>query len=162
MNMRPDSDITLNVEGELRCHPNIDETDIAVKVADGIVTLTGYVRNFFHKYGAEEAVKRVAGVIAIANDIQLLSLQSGVVSDPEIAREAVAALKQQLPRYWEQIRPIVHQGIVTLEGVVDEHCQREEAKAAVRGLNGVVCVVNAIGLTPDAHAARPGYVKQLI
>ena len=51
--MRPDSDITLNVEGELRCHPDIDETDIAVKVADGIVTLTGYVRNFFHKYGAE-------------------------------------------------------------------------------------------------------------
>jgi osmotically-inducible protein OsmY len=162
VNIRSDSDIKFNVEGELRCHPNIDETDIAVKVAGGIVTLTGYVRNFFHKYGAEDAVKRVAGVIAIANDIQLLTPQSGAVSDPELAREAVAALKQQLPLYWEQIRPIVHQGVVTLEGMVDEHCQREEAEAAVRGLIGVLCVVNAIGLTPDAQAVRPGYVRQLI
>lgn len=162
MIMRCDSDIKLNVEGELNCCPNIDETDIAVKVAGGIVTLTGYVRNFFHKYGAEEAVKRVRGVIAIANDIQVLLPQSTVASDPEIAREAVAALKQQLPLYWAQIRPIVHQGTVTLEGVVDEHCQREEAKAAVRGLNGVVCVVNALRLTPDAQAARPGYIRRLI
>ncbi len=160
--MRSDSDIKGNVEGELSCWPNVDDTDIAVKVAGGIVTLTGYVRNFFHKYGAEEAVKRVVGVTAIANNIQLLPMQSGVVSDPEIARDAVAALKQLLPLYSAQIRPIVRQGVVTLEGVVDEHCQREEAKAAVRGVNGVVCVVNAICLTPDAQAVRPGYVKQLI
>ena len=162
MNTRSDSDIKDNVEGELRCNPHVDETDIAVKVAGGIVTLTGYVRNFFHKYGAEDAVKRVAGVIAIANDIQLLAPQSGAVSDPELAREAVAAIKQQLPLCWQQIRPIVHQGCVTLEGVVDEHCQSEAAEAAVRGLAGVVCVVNALGLTPDARAARPWYVKRLI
>ena len=162
MNTRSDSDIKDNVEGELRCNPHVDETDIAVKVAGGIVTLTGYVRNFFHKYGAEDAVKRVAGVIAIANDIQLLAPQSGAVSDPELAREAVAAIKQQLPLYWQQIRPIVHQGCVTLEGVVDEHCQSEAAEAAVRGLAGVLCVVNALGLTRDAQATRPRYVKRLI
>ncbi len=162
MNTRSDSDIKDNVEGELRCNPHVDETDIAVKVAGGIVTLTGYVRNFFHKYGAEDAVKRVAGVIAIANDIQLLAPQSGAVSDPELAREAVAAIKQQLPLYWQQIRPIVHQGCVTLEGVVDEHCQSEAAEAAVRGLAGVLCVVNALGLTPDAQATQPRYVKRLI
>jgi osmotically-inducible protein OsmY len=162
VNTRSDSDIKDNVEAELRCNPLVDETDIAVKVASGIVTLTGYVRNFFHKYGAEDAVKRVAGVLAIANDIQLLTPQSGAVSDPELAREAVAAIRQQLPLYWQQIRPIVHQGCVTLEGVVDEHCQSEAAEAAVRSLAGVVCVVNALGLTPDAQAARPGYVKQLI
>ena len=162
MNTRSDSEIKDNVEAELRCNPHVDETDIAVKVAGGIVTLTGYVRNFFHKYGAEDAVKRVAGVIAIANDIQLLAPQSGAVSDPELAREAVAAIKQQLPLCWQQIRPIVHQGCVTLEGVVDEHCQSEAAEAAVRGLAGVLCVVNALGLTPDAQATRPRYVKRLI
>jgi osmotically-inducible protein OsmY len=155
VNIRSDSDIKHNVEAELRCNPLVDETDIAVKVAGGVVTLTGYVRNFFHKYGAEDAVKRVAGVIAIANDIQLLAPQSGAVSDPELAREAVAAIKQQLPLYWQQIRPIVHQGCVTLEGVVDEHCQSEAAEAAVRSLAGVVCVVNALGLTSNAQAAQP-------
>ncbi len=162
MNLRADSDIKLNVEAELRCCSNVDETDVAVKVNGGIVTLTGYVRNFFHKYGAEDAVKRVAGVVGIANDIQLLAPRPGAMSDPEVAREAVAAIKQQLPLYWEQIRPIVHQGIVTLEGVVDESYQREEAAGAVRRVRGVVCVVNAISLAPGAQAARPGYVKQLI
>ena len=161
-NVRSDSDIKCNVEAELRCNPCVDETDIAVKVTGGIVTLTGYVRNFLHKYGAEDAVKRVAGVVAIANDIQLVAQHYDVVSDPELAREALAAIKQRLPMYCEQIRPVVRQGIVTLEGVVDEHCQREEARAAVRGLRGVVCVINAISLTPAAQAARPAYVKQVI
>lgn len=70
MNTRSDSDIRQNVEAELRCCPQVDETDIEVKVNGGIVTLTGYVRNFLHKYGAEDAAKRVAGVVAVANDIQ--------------------------------------------------------------------------------------------
>ena len=158
--MRSDSDIKHNVEGELRCCPNVDETDIAVKVTGGIVTLTGYVRNFFHKYGAEDAVKRVAGVVAIANDIEVQA--SAAISDPELTREAVAALKLHLPLYWQHIRPIVHQGSVTLEGVVDANYQREEAEGAVRRVRGVICVVNAIGLAPGAHAVRPEDVKRLI
>jgi osmotically-inducible protein OsmY len=158
--MRSDSDIKHNVEGELRCCPHVDETDIAVKVTGGVVTLTGYVRNFFHKYGAEDAVKRVAGVVAIANDIEVQA--STAISDPELTREAVAALKRQLPLYWEHIRPIVHQGSVTLEGVVDANYQREEAEGAVRRVRGVACVVNAIGLAPGAHTVRPEEVKRLI
>jgi osmotically-inducible protein OsmY len=162
VNMRSDSDIKHNVEAELRCCPNVDETDIAVKVTGGTVTLTGYVRNFFHKYGAEDAVKRVAGVAAIANDIQVQAPESAAVSDPELARDAVAAIKRQLPLYWEQIRPIVHQGMVTLEGVVDQPYQREEAEGAVRRVRGVVSVVNAIGLAPSMPAVQPEYVKGLI
>lgn len=160
MNMRADSDIKHNVEAELRCCPDVDETDIAVKVTGGTVTLTGYVRNFFHKYGAEDAVKRVAGVVAIANDIQVQA--SAAVSDPELAREAVEAIKRQLPLYWDQIRPIVHQGSVTLQGVVDANYQREEAEGAVRRVRGVVSVVNAIGLAPGAQSVRPEDVKRLI
>lgn len=50
MAIRSDSEIKRNVEAELRCCPDVDETDIAVKVTGGAVTLTGFVRNFFHKY----------------------------------------------------------------------------------------------------------------
>jgi osmotically-inducible protein OsmY len=158
--MRSDSDIKHNVEAELRCCPDVDETDIAVKVTGGTVTLTGYVRNFFHKYGAEDAVKRVAGVVAIANDIQVQA--SAAVSDPELAREAVEVIKRQLPLYWDQIRPIVHQGSVTLQGVVDANYPREEAEGAVRRVRRVVSVVNAIGLAPGAQSVRPEDVKRLI
>jgi osmotically-inducible protein OsmY len=44
------------------------------------VRLSGYVRNLFDKYGAEDAVRRVAGVSAIANDIIVRSaLPAGVI-----------------------------------------------------------------------------------
>ena len=64
-----DSDIKRNVEAELKWDPDIDPTDIAVAVKNGVVTLTGFVRSYSQKYEAEEDVKRVSGVVGIANDI---------------------------------------------------------------------------------------------
>ena len=160
MNKKCDSAIKHHVEAELKCCSNLDQTDIAVKVTGGIVTLTGYVRDFMHKYHAEDAAKRVAGVVAIANDIQVQA--AAAISDPEIARDSVAALKRQLPLHWQQIRPMVRQGSVTLEGVVDANYQRKEAEQAVSGLPGVLCVVNALGLAPGAHVVRPEDVQGMI
>ena len=67
--VRADREVKQNVEAELRCHPHVDETHIAVEVLRGMVRLSGYVRSLFDKYGAEDAVRRVAGVNAIVNDI---------------------------------------------------------------------------------------------
>jgi len=69
MAARADGEVKQHVEAELRCHPHVDETHIAVEVLRGAVRLHGYVRNLFDKYGAEDAVRRVAGVNAIVNDI---------------------------------------------------------------------------------------------
>ena len=83
--MTSDSEIKRDVEIELKWSPEIDETDIAVKVRNGEVTLTGYARSYFDKHQAEAAVKRVKGVVAVANDIEVRSSAS-VPTDPEIAR----------------------------------------------------------------------------
>jgi osmotically-inducible protein OsmY len=69
--MRADGELKQDVEAELRCHPDVDETGIAVDVMWGVVRLSGYVRNLFDKYGAEDAVRRVAGVDTVANDIRV-------------------------------------------------------------------------------------------
>jgi osmotically-inducible protein OsmY len=66
---RVDREVRQDVEAELRCNPDVDDTHIAVEVAHGAVRLSGYVRNLFDKYGAEDAVRRVAGVATVANDI---------------------------------------------------------------------------------------------
>jgi len=145
--MRSDNDIKSNVEAELRCHPNVDESCIAVNVAAGTVTLMGYVRDFFQKYGAEDAVKRVAGVAAVANAIQVRPMTDDGATDPEIARACLASITQQVPLSSEPIRPIVRQGIVTLEGAVATDQQRTQAEEAVRNLKGVVGVINALTLT---------------
>jgi hypothetical protein len=69
--MRSDLDIKRDVEAELQSNPDIDATDIAVAVRNGVVTLTGYVRSYAQKWEAEQTAKRVAGVVGVANDIEV-------------------------------------------------------------------------------------------
>lgn len=151
MENRPDSDIQRQVESELFACPDVDETDIAVKVNDGTVTLTGYARSFFDKFGAEDAVKRVRGVTAVANAIEVRPRLPSAATDPEIARAVVAALKRALPQCGERIMPLVRAGVVTLEGVLDWTCQREQAERAAREVRGVSAVINAIMLKLGAR-----------
>jgi osmotically-inducible protein OsmY len=146
--MRPDTDIKRDVEAELKWAPDVFDTDIAVKVTGGVVTLTGYAASAYEKYRAEAAVKRVRGVAAVANDLAVRAPLGGMPTDPEIARDAVAALKMELPLVWEEIRPIVKGGHVALEGTVEWHNQRERAESAVRRLHGVLSVRNSIRLKP--------------
>lgn len=153
MKTRADSDIQHQVEAELFACPDVDETDIAVKVTNGTVTLTGYARSFFDKFGAEDAVKRIHGVTAVANTIQVRPRAPAAVTDPEIARAAVAAIQRALPLCAEQVMPLVRDGVVTLEGLLDWNCQRERAERAVRDLRGVSTVINAIALTAGARPA---------
>jgi len=151
--MRADSDTQRDVEAELRWAPEVDHTDIAAKVNGGVVTLTGYVPSYAEKFRAEAAAKRVAGVLAVANDIEVRLPTTSTATDPEIARDAVAALRSELPLSWEKIRPLVHEGRVALEGTVEWHDQRERAESAVRRVNGVVSVRNSIRLEPRVTPA---------
>lgn len=144
--MRSDSDIKRDVEAELTWAPDVCETDIAVKVTSGVVTLTGYAASSYEKYRAEAAVKRVLGVTALADDLAVRIPIGGMPTDPEIARDAVAALKLELPLVWEDIKPIVKEGHIALEGAVEWHYQRERAEVAVRRLPGVISVRNSISL----------------
>jgi len=135
--MQLDSDIKQDVEDELRSDPDIDATDIAIVVKDGTVTLTGFVRSFRQRRRAEQDVKRVAGVVGIVNDIEVRLPIIHRRPDPEIARDAVEAIKRELPLSWEKIKAIVEDGWITLEGDVEWHYQRERAEEAVQGLRGV-------------------------
>ncbi len=145
--MKSDEAIKRDVEAELRWSPQIKETDIAVKVNGGEVTLLGFTGSYYEKYQAEIVARRVKGVAAVANDIQV-NLPTGAPSDPEIARAALLALKLALPFSWEEIKPTVAQGRVSLTGEVEWHFQRESAETAMRHLDGVVSVLNQIRIKP--------------
>jgi osmotically-inducible protein OsmY len=144
--MKTDAVVQQDVEAELRWSPEVDETDIATKVRDGIVTLTGYARSYFEKHQAELAVKRIAGVAAIVNDLQVRPSVGATSTDPEIARAALAALKAELPESWESIRPTVHEGRIFLEGRVQWQFQRQRAESAMRRVPGIMGVRNSIEL----------------
>jgi osmotically-inducible protein OsmY len=146
--MKTDDEIKRDVEEELRWDPDIDATDIAVAVKDGVVTLTGFVPSYSQKFQAEMDAKRVAGVVAVANDIEVRVPALDQRPDPEIARDAVQALRNQLPYSSQNIKVVVHDGWITLEGEVEWNYQRERAEDAVRWVKGVKGVVNSIQVKP--------------
>jgi osmotically-inducible protein OsmY len=146
--MRSDSDIRRDVEDELRWDPDIDATDIAVSVNNGVVTLAGFVRSYMQKYEAESDAKRVAGVVAVANDIEVRLPNIDERPDPDIARDAIARIKSELPYAWDGIRAVVKNGWLTLEGGVEWYYQKERAEEAVRRVRGVKGVTNSIQIKP--------------
>ena len=159
MTMRTDSEIKRDVEAELEWDPDIDATDIGVSVKDGVVTLTGFVKSYTQKWEAERIAKRVAGVRAVANDLEVRLPVGSERPDPEIAREAVAKLKAELPYSSEFIKVIVKNGWVTLEGEVEWQYQRTRAEAAVRRVQGIKGITNAIVVKPRL---APTDIKQKI
>jgi osmotically-inducible protein OsmY len=144
--MKTDSELKRDVEEELQWDPEIDATDIAVSVKGGVVGLAGFVHSFADKVEAEAITKRIAGVHGVANDIVLRVPTLDERPDPEIARDAVAALSSQLPASWENIKVLVKAGWLTLEGEVEWNYTRELAKTAVQRIKGVKAVTNFIKL----------------
>jgi osmotically-inducible protein OsmY len=92
-------------------------------------------------------------VVAVANDIEVRLPVLNQRPDPEIARDAVASLKRELPYSYEGIKAVVEDGWVTLEGDLEWHYQRERAENAVRYLKGVKGVTNKIVLKPRVAPA---------
>ncbi|MES2537374.1 MAG: BON domain-containing protein [Pseudomonadota bacterium] len=157
--MKSDSEIKKDVEAELQWDPDVDATDIAVTVKNGVVTLAGFVPSYSQKFQAERDVKRVAGVVGVANDIEVRIPAVDQRPDPEIARDAVNALSTQLPVSSKSMKVTVHDGWITLEGEAEWYYQRERAEEAVRSVKGAKGVINMIEVKPKA---TPSEIKRKI
>jgi BON domain len=94
--MKTDFELQRDVLDELKWEPSVDAAHLGVAVKDGIVTLTGHVASYAQKYAAERAAKRVLGVRAVANELDVKLTGSSRRTDEDIAAAAVSALKSSL------------------------------------------------------------------
>jgi len=129
--------------------PEVQSADINVAVQDGVATLTGFVHSYFAKLAAEEAAKRTPGIQGLANDIQVKP--GAEATDPEIARGAVAALREQSDFPEHAVRVTVRDGLLTLEGTVESYRQKRVAEDAVMTVHGSKGVISRIEIRPLAH-----------
>lgn len=150
--MRTDSEIQRDVENELEWDPDVDAKNISVKVNDGVVTLTGFVPSYSDKYSAERIAKRILGVKAVANDLEVKLATGSERPDPDIAHDAVERLQRDLPYSSKNIKVTVRNAWITLEGDVDWDFQRRSAEKAVRDIKGVKGVINLIRVKPTVNA----------
>ncbi|WP_454854545.1 BON domain-containing protein [Rhizobium binxianense] len=146
-----DSNIRQDVLDELEFEPSIDAANIGVAVEDGIVTLTGHVASYAEKTTAEAATRRVKGVRAIAEEIEVRYPERKKHADDEIAARALKIISWDTALPDAAINVTVQRGCVTLTGEVPWHFQRIAAEGAVRRLGGVVVVVNRLTVRPTVN-----------
>ncbi|MCU0712413.1 MAG: BON domain-containing protein [Pirellula sp.] len=156
--MNSNDQLQANVIAELKWDPTVHADNIEVTAKDGVVTLNGSVPMFAEKQAAEMAVQRVAGVKAIAEELEVNVTGAHKRSDEEIAHSIVESLKWHvwIPGY---VQAIVENGWVTLNGEVTWGFQRHSAEEVVRYQAGVKGVSNHITLKSLVKSAD---VKELI
>ncbi len=151
--MKTDSQLQKDVLRELEWEPRVDHAHIGVAVKEGIVTLSGQVPSYGEKYEAVKAAKRVYGVKAVVDQLEVKLPGSAERTDADIAEAAVRALKNNYSVPDDKIKVTVRQGWITLEGTVEWQYQRQAAESSVRYLTGVKGVSNLITVTPRVTPA---------
>jgi osmotically-inducible protein OsmY len=157
--MKTDSQLQRDVMDELAWEPRVEHAHIGVTAKEGVVTLSGFVSNYAQKLAAEQATKRVAGVKAIAEEIEVRFASDPKTSDPEIAKRILDMFKWDVTIPNDKIEVKVERNWVTLSGHVDWNYQKDAAKRAAGKISGVLGVTNLIDVK---HAASPANVRELI
>ena len=149
-----DTELKNDVLAELKYEPSVQVSDIGVLVKDGAVTLNGYATNYGEKWEAVRAAKRVAGVRAIADDIEVKLPDSLRRTDGDIAAAAANQIDWSTTIPTGTIEVTVREGWITLEGEVEWWYQKDAAENAVRYLAGVKGVSNLITIKPKVASAE--------
>lgn len=157
--MNSDSPLKKSVLDELAWEPTVDAAHIGVAAKDGIVTLTGHVTNYTEKLAAERVAKRVKGVRAIVEELEVKLPSVDGRSDEDIAASALSLLRWHAGLPADRFQLKVEKGDVTLSGEVSWQYQRSMAEEDVRKIRGVRSVINTIIVKPSV---QPFEVKRKI
>jgi osmotically-inducible protein OsmY len=151
---KTDAELQRLVLQELKWDPRVEETEVGVQVKRGVVTLTGKISSWAKKQAAAQAAHRVAGVLDVANDLEVEIPEKGRPSDTQIAQAVRDALRWNVYVDEREITSDVSNGWVTLHGQAGSWFQRDSASRAVRDLSGVRGVLNQITVRAPAVDAK--------
>ncbi len=149
---KSDEEMKIDVLAELEFDPRVKVSDIGVLVKDGTVTLNGYATSYGERFAAVRSAKRVAGVKAIADDIEVKLPDSSLRSDGEIAAAAAHQIEWNTTIPQGIAKVTVRDGWITLQGEFGWWHEKNAAEEAVRHLAGVKGVTNLITLKPQEPA----------
>jgi osmotically-inducible protein OsmY len=149
---KTDIDIRNDVMRELAWDSRVGDKQIGVQVDHGVVTLGGTVEDWATCRAAVEAAHQVAGVMDVANEIQVQATTAAHLTDTDIAHAVRHALEWDALLPDQEIRSTVTAGVVALEGFVATPIQRDEAERTVGRLRGVRRVDNHLVVSRVAES----------
>src|SRR5688500_10888985 len=135
--MKSNERLQQDVVDELAWDPQVDGSGIGVQVKDGIVSLSGHVGSYAEKLAAEKAARRVSGVKALTEDLEVRPSAQYKLDDATIAQAVLNALRWNMTVPFDKVQVTVDRGWIKLQGQVNWFFQREAAERSVRYLSGV-------------------------
>lgn len=151
--MKNNHELQLDVQNAIQWEPLLHAAEIGVTAKDGVVSLTGVVDSYAKKLEAESAAKKVIGVKALVESIEVKIPGSWSKTNEEIANEVLTGLKNDWSVPNDKVTVKVEDGWVTLDGELFWNYQKEAAKSAVNFLAGVKGVTNNIKIKSESHDA---------
>ncbi|MEE9322209.1 MAG: BON domain-containing protein [Granulosicoccus sp.] len=148
-----------SVLDELSWDATVDATHVGVTAVDGVVTLTGHVHSYPEIFAVRKCVRRVSGVKAVADELNVRLMSDDRREDSDIAESIVHVLQHNITLPNSNIQAEVRQGLVTLLGKVDWQYQRQHVEKQIAHVSGVLGVSNQIELLPRV---TPADVKEQI
>jgi len=148
--MRPDREIYGDVVAALERELGTTQRTVGVTIADGVITVMGYVPSVSQKIAAEHAIAAVDGVRAIAGGLHVMGEATRPLSDTTIAHAIVAAMPAAIAGEPLHVTVQVEDGWVTLGGTVPS----ERANEAVERV--LECVTGVRGITSEVRVVEPG------
>ncbi|MDG5488807.1 BON domain-containing protein [Sphingomonas sp. BGYR3] len=161
--MKTDTQLQKDVVEELSWAPDVEHGHIGVAAHGGVITLSGHVPNYAMKMAAEHAARRVIGVKAVAQEIEVRFASDPKTSDEEIAQRILSLFAWDVSIPDRRVQVKVEKGYVTLTGEVDWHYQKQAASKAAGRISGVKSVVNSLNVRerPAAFDVRERIIAAL-
>lgn len=151
LQMKTNAELQKDVQDAIKWEPLLNSAEIGVTAKDGVVSLTGIVDSYVKKAEAEQAAKKILGVKAIVENIEVNYPNSFMKSDLEIANEVIAALRSDYTVPSDKVHVKVEKGRVTLDGELHWNYEREAARNVVNLLPGVKGITNNIKVKSLFH-----------
>jgi osmotically-inducible protein OsmY len=150
--MKTNQELQTDVQNAIKWEPIMNATEIGVTAKDGVVTLSGIVDSYTKKIEAEKAAKKVIGVKALVENIEVRFTNEWNKSNTDIATDALSAIKNTWSVPNDKVKVLVEDGWVTLEGELHWNYQREAAKNSVSYLLGIKGVIDNIKIKSESKS----------
>jgi osmotically-inducible protein OsmY len=147
--MKNNIELRADVINAIKWEPLLHAAHIGVTAKDGVVSLTGEVDSYTKKMEAENATKKVIGVKAVIEKIEVKILSKWATTDSEVIRKIFKSLKKTWSLQKDKINVKVENGWITLGGEFHWNYQRDAAIKAVQHLYGVRGVTNNIKIKSE-------------
>jgi osmotically-inducible protein OsmY len=148
--MHTDRELQEQIVMALDQEPDLDVAHIGVTVHKGVATLAGEVATVPQKSTAEQTTRHVAGVRAVANDLDVSPGCAPGHGDPALAEAVVNSIVRHCAVPPEAIQATIDDGEVALTGAVTWAFQKTAVEQAVQQVPGVKRVISHIVVKPQA------------